>query len=262
MLTPSIVTYIANETILAGCRVKFVAGSVTAVELADAADVEIGTALLHSGQSSYAAGYGVGVQLVNTPGSRTCNAAGAFAAGAMLRRMADGLVDDTGPGDIFGVALEAATAAGDLVDVLCLPGLLVSPVDASVTPAKLADAIADQIFNTSVAIANTGTPDGVAHITGQVKDAQGNALVGRFALCVYLAAASYGAPSAQSGVAVALANSRILVADTANCLLQVLTHSDGSWGVEFTSAPGAETVHAHAAVSGVFATANAAITGN
>ena len=142
MLTPSIVTYIANETILAGCRVKFVAGSVTAVELADAADVEIGTALLHSGQSSYTPGYGVAVQLVNTPGSRTCNAAGAFAAGATLRRMDGGLVDDTGVGDIFGIALEAATVAGDLVDVLCLPNMLVTAADGSITSAKLANSLA------------------------------------------------------------------------------------------------------------------------
>src|SRR4051812_25580827 len=112
MLTPSIPTFIANETIPAGCRVKFVAGSVIKVELADDGDVEIGTAILHSGSSSYAAGYGVAVQLVGTPGSRTCNVSGAFAAGATLRRQDDGQVGEGGTGEIFGLALEAATDAG------------------------------------------------------------------------------------------------------------------------------------------------------
>jgi hypothetical protein len=263
MLRSSPVSYIATEAIPAGARVKFTSGSTTHIELADEADVELGTALLHSGKSSYAAGSAVGVQLI-ADGSKTrhCIALSAITAGATVKRAVDGKVNDTGSGDNFGVALESATADGDIIEVAQVPGLFVTPADASVTPAKLADTVADQVFFTTVAIANTGTPDGVAHITGQVKDAQGNALTGRFAVCVFLAATAYGAPSAQSGTSAALANSRILVADTANCLLQVLTHSDGSWGVEFTSAAGNETVHAHAAVSGVFATANVAVTGN
>lgn len=261
MLRTSPVSLIAEETIPAGARVKY--GTFPKIVLADVGEVELGTAILHSGKTSYAAGDAVGVHLLGDGAkTRHCIAASVLAAGAIVKRANDGQVDDSGAGDNFGVALEAAEAAGDVIEVLAIPGLFVTPADASVTPAKLADPVADQIFATTVAVANTGTPDGVAHVTGQVKDAQGNALAGRFAVCVYLSNAAYGAPNAQGGTSAALANSRILVADTANCLLQVLTHSDGSWGVEFTSAAGAETVHAHAAVTGVFATANAAITGN
>ena len=262
MLRNSITSFLATELIPAGARVKFTAGSITHVELADLGDVEIGTAILHAGKSSYAAESAVGVALITHPGTRTCVAAGAIAAGAIVKRADDGKVDDTGAGNNFGVALEAADGDGDMIEVVAIPGLLVTPSDASVTLAKLADPVADQIFTTSIAVANTGTPDGVAHVTGQVKDAQGNALAGRFHLSVFLGSAAFGAPNAQGGTAAAAANTRILVADTANCLFQVLTHSDGTWGVDFTSAAGNETVHAHAAVTGVFATANAAITGN
>ncbi len=262
MLRNSVTSFLATELIPAGARVKFTTGSITHVELADEGDVEIGTALLHAGRSSYAAGTAVGVALISHPGTRTCIALSAMAAGAIVKRANDGKVNDTGSGNNFGVALEAADGDGDLIEVIAIPGLLVTPSDSSVTLPKLADTVADQIFTTSVAVANTGSPDGVAHITGQVKDAQGNNLAGRFHLCVFLGSAAFGAPSAQGGTTAAAANTRILVADTANSLLQVLTHSDGSWGVDFTSAAGAETVHAHAAVTGVFTTANAAITGN
>jgi hypothetical protein len=118
----------------------------------------------------------------------------------------------------------------------------------------------DKAPYTTLAIANTGTPDGVAHVTGQVKDAEGNSLSGRFLVSVFLGSAAYGDP-VDLGTATALTNSRILKADTADALLRVLTHSDGSWGVELDTAVDG-TVHAHAAVSGTFATANVAITGN
>lgn len=118
----------------------------------------------------------------------------------------------------------------------------------------------DKAPYTTVAIANTGTPDGKANITGQVKDAEGNNLAGRFLVALYVDDAAYGDP-ADLGAITAKANSRILKPLTADALVLVLTHSDGSWGVEVdTDADG--TVHAHAAVSGTFATANAAITGN
>ncbi len=290
MLSPSVVSFVAYETILAGSRVTLRSDGL--IEVSGIDDREIGNAILHSGKSSYAAGDAVGVALVNHPGSITCIALDAIAKGEVVHRAADGKVSAGGPGDNFGVAFDDATTDGDPVEVLRDPSLMATVADDSVTTAKidddavtidkiadnavgvsqladdavdtaaLADAVADQIFVTTVAIANTGSPDGVAHITGQVKDAQGTALAGRFMLHVFLAATAYGAPSAQSGTSAALTNSRILVADTANCLLQVLTHSDGSWGVEFSSAAGAETVHAHASVAGVFATANAAITGN
>ena len=121
MLTPQIPTYIANETIYAGSRVKFVTGSVIKVELADAGDTEIGTAILHSGAEFVVAGYGVSVNLIGNPGGRTLRAGGAFAAGATLYRSADGKVDDSGSGDAVAIATESADADGDFVDALWIP---------------------------------------------------------------------------------------------------------------------------------------------
>lgn len=163
-------------------------------------------------------------------------------------------------GAVAGIAVEISDA-GVWVDTRTA-AVSATVADASVTTAKLADAVADQIFATTVAIANTGSPDGVAHITGQVKDAQGNPLTGRFLVKLYTSATSYGAPSAQSGAAAAITNSRILSSDTANCALNVLTHSDGSWGVDVTTAAGNETIYAYASVAGSFAIANVAVTGN
>ena len=255
-LRTGLTSFVAGEIIPNGRRVKLDSSTPTAntVLLAGATDDDIGVSTMDV--SSVAVGYPVPVMLRAQPGS-----AFICAVDAVAYKAAIGKISASGT-DVWGRALESSAADLDIIEGLVSNAAQTTPSAASVTTAKLADAVADQIFNTSVAIANTGTPDGVAHVTGQVKDAQGNALTGRFEVCVFLAATAYGAPSAQSGTSAALANSRILVADTANCLLQVLTHSDGSWGVEFTSAAGAETVHAHAAVRGQFATANAAITGN
>ena len=260
-LRTGLTSFVAGEIIPNGRRVKLDSATPTAntVLLAGATDDDIGVSTMDV--SSVAVGYPVPVMLRAQPGSAFICAVDAIAVNAVAYKAAIGKISASGT-DVWGRALESSAADLDIIEGLVSNAAQTTPSAASVTTAKLADAVADQIFNTSVAIANTGTPDGVAHVTGQVKDAQGNALTGRFEVCVFLAATAYGAPSAQSGTSAALANSRILVADTANCLLQVLTHSDGSWGVEFTSAAGAETVHAHAAVRGQFATANAAITGN
>jgi hypothetical protein len=124
MLSPDIVSFVANENIPAGARVKFVANNPARVQLAGADDVEIGTAILHSGKSSYAAGTPVGVKLANSPGTRTCLASGAFAAGATVKRAANGKVDDGAAGANYGIAMEASTGDGDMPEVLALPGIL------------------------------------------------------------------------------------------------------------------------------------------
>lgn len=118
----------------------------------------------------------------------------------------------------------------------------------------------DKAQQTTVVVANSGTPDGIANITGQVKDAEGNNLAGRFIIALFLGSAAYGDPT-DLGTLTAKANSRLLKEITDDALAYVLTHSDGSWGVDLdTAADG--TVHAHAAVAGALATASAAITGN
>jgi hypothetical protein len=132
--------------------------------------------------------------------------------------------------------------------------------NAAITAAKLADAVADLIRTTTVAVANTGTPDGVAHITGQVKDAQGNALAGRHLVQVFLSATSYGNPT-DLGTLTALANSVLIKEVTDDAIGLVVTHTDGSWGLELDLAADGN-VYAHAVVLGLHVVANAAITGN
>lgn len=123
MLSQSIVSYIAAETIPAGARVKFVSGSANRVELAGANDIEIGTAILFSGKSSYAAESAVGVALANHPGTRTVLAdACDITEGESLYRANDGKVADSGT-SLFGVALAASSAANDNIEALLLSGV-------------------------------------------------------------------------------------------------------------------------------------------
>lgn len=151
MLRSSITSFIAAETIPAGARVKFASGSIVRVELADAADNEIGTAILHSGKSSYAVDTEVGVALVGHPGTRTCIATAAFAAGVIVKRDVDGKVDDGAAGSDFGIALEAAAEAGDTVEVLYLP---IVPDPSNVTPSQTAIA---QVVTATADGTGTGT---------------------------------------------------------------------------------------------------------
>ncbi len=117
---------VATAAISAGARVKLKSGSATEVETAGIADVEIGTAILYSGKSSYAVGEAVGVKLLNAPGTRSVIALSSWAAGATLKRAASGKVDDAGLGTVFAIALEAATADGDVVEALAIPGVTVA----------------------------------------------------------------------------------------------------------------------------------------
>jgi hypothetical protein len=259
MLRTSPTSFIATEAISAGARVKFTAGSVTHVELADEGDVEIGTALLHSGKSSYAAGTAVGVALIEQPGTRHCIAASAIAAGAVVKRADDGMVNDTGNGNNFGQALEAATAAGDVIEVLCTPGVLVTPADASVTPAKLADSLADVLPALSVTVANAGTPNGTATVTIQAKDAQGNNLAARVKVEAWFSATSYGAPT-DLGTLTATTGT-ILKAHTTDALIEAVTDATGLLVLSYDlTADG--NLFCMATATGLCAAGNAAITGN
>jgi len=113
---------------------------------------------------------------------------------------------------------------------------------------------------TSVTVANTGTPDGVANITGQVTDESGNAVAGRFLVRVYLSATSGGAAT-DLGTLTAKTNTVLIKEDTDDAFASIMTHTDGSWGLSLDTATNGN-VFAHAAVTGKIAIGNAAITGN
>jgi len=139
MLSPSLVSFVAFEAILGGARVTLRADNT--IQNAGIADKEIGVALLYSGKSAYSAGDPVGVALVNHPGSVVCIAADVIAAGAIIKRAANGKVAADGAGDNFGIALlSGASGDGDYIEVLRDPTVSAVVADGSVSTAKVAPA--------------------------------------------------------------------------------------------------------------------------
>lgn len=105
-------TFIAGEDLMANRRVKIKSGTTTVppeVEYADAGEHGIG--LTKSNEKAGAAiVIGVKTELVV--------AADAFAVGAALYGAAEGKVSDTVSGEQQYIALEAATADGDVVEAM------------------------------------------------------------------------------------------------------------------------------------------------
>lgn len=268
MISGSPMTCIAHETIPAGARVK--RRSDLKVELADAADREMGTALLHGAKSSYAAGEPVPVVLINHPGTQICIAGDTIAAGDTVKRAADGRVAVvSGDGSNYGVAQSAATV-GQYVEVLRDPtfettvadGAVTTPKLAAggVTAPKLADVVADAIPDVTVAVANAGTPDGAAYVTMQLKDVQGNNLAARGVVHFWFAQSAAWAAPADLGT-LSVTTGTLLTADLADADSRVLTDATGLAVLKLQLASSPGTVHAHAHVNGLPKTANAAITG-
>lgn len=108
--TSSPITWTTGEAIATFRRVKL---SGSTVIYADAGEVGIGVA-----QEAVASG---GVACIETwcrGGTYKVTAAGAFSAGATLYGAADGKVDDVVVGSPIGYAGEAATADGDIVEMI------------------------------------------------------------------------------------------------------------------------------------------------
>ncbi|NIM61645.1 MAG: DUF2190 family protein [Acidobacteria bacterium] len=83
------------------------------VEYAGAGEQHIG----HTERDA-ASGAEVAIRLRNAEGTRKATAAGAFSIGATIYGAASGKVDDAISGTAFGLALEAATADGDIVEII------------------------------------------------------------------------------------------------------------------------------------------------
>lgn len=104
-------TFIAGEALTARRLVK-ISGSDGQAYLCTAGQVPDGYV-----SRDYAAGDHATVHDLNTGGTCELTAAGAFSIGASLFPQDAGKVDDTGPGYSVGIAREAATANGDIVEV-------------------------------------------------------------------------------------------------------------------------------------------------
>lgn len=107
-------TFIADEAIAVHLRVKL--DSDGRVTVAGLADKEVGTALT----PAFAAGDPVSVKLRTGAGTHKMVAIEALAIGATIYSEANGKVQDTAATGAFqvGTALEAATADGDVIEVL------------------------------------------------------------------------------------------------------------------------------------------------
>lgn len=89
----------------------------TSLATAGADDVEIGT----MEEAALAAGDVVSVRLRSAEGTCKMVAAEAISAGARVYGAAGGKVKDTANGNFIGIALDAAAADGDVIEVLRVP---------------------------------------------------------------------------------------------------------------------------------------------
>ncbi len=106
-------TFVADEAIAENLRVKITS---TGVAVAGLAEKEIGTAIT----PAFAAGDNVTVRLRTAAGTHKMIAIEALAVGATVYTEANGKIQDTAASTSFqvGVALEAAAADGDVIEVL------------------------------------------------------------------------------------------------------------------------------------------------
>jgi hypothetical protein len=116
MYNPGTRTFTAGEALENKRRVKLKSGSTTTppeVEYADAGEQHVGIT-----EYAVASGDLVAIKLRNADGTHEMTAAGAFAFGAVLYGAADGKVDDASSGSSIAVAVEAATADGDIIEAV------------------------------------------------------------------------------------------------------------------------------------------------
>ena len=110
-------TFTAGEALLPKRRVKIESGTATTppeVVYADAGEQHIGI----TGNDSTADGSAVSINPINATGTYEGTAADSFAIGATLYGAVDGKISDTSSGSAIGIALEAATADGDVIEFM------------------------------------------------------------------------------------------------------------------------------------------------
>jgi len=108
-------TFIAGEDLAENIRVKIEGG--TTMDPPEV--VAAGAGEQHIGVTQFAVvdGTPVTVKITATPGTVEVVAADSFARGAVLYGAASGKVSDTASGSSIGIAVEAATATGDIIEM-------------------------------------------------------------------------------------------------------------------------------------------------
>lgn len=214
----------ADFTGLEGRFVKIVAGAAALVTAAT--DAPIGVILDGAplGKMSSIAIRGGG--LAGTVKVKLDDSPGTVVLGTILEITATGTVKaDTGGSEtIVAIALEAGTA-GELIEAVLLTASQTLTLQQSI--------------NTTVSGAAVGA---VLTVSGQVTDAAGNPLAGRFLVKVWFGEAANDGIPYDFGELAAGANSKIIKEHTADAYADVLTHTDGSWSVALTVGSD-DTVH-------------------
>lgn len=164
-------TFIAGEALATNRRVKIESGTTTKppeVVYADAGEQHIGIT-----QLAVADGVNVTVRMRTHPGTQEAVAAGAFSVGATLYGAADGKVDDTSSGTAIGIALEAATANNDVVEIIEFTTISTTAATVSIADAgsKFAGATVEAALQECADAANIDITDAGSKFTGTTVEA-------------------------------------------------------------------------------------------
>jgi hypothetical protein len=123
-------TFTAGEDLEEYRRVKIESGTITSppeVVYADAGEAAVGITMAPADD-----GDSIAVNLLSKDGTFLAEAADSFSIGAVLYGAADGKVSDTSSGTSQFKALEAATAAGDIIEVVLNPAVSTTAATVSV----------------------------------------------------------------------------------------------------------------------------------
>lgn len=107
--------FVAGVAIAQFLRVKLVAGKLA---ISGAGVTDAGNDLGEITQAAFADGDVRAVRFRNSAGTRKMVAAGPIVQGADVFGAAGGKVDDAASGTAIGIALEAASADGDIIEVM------------------------------------------------------------------------------------------------------------------------------------------------
>jgi hypothetical protein len=140
-------------------------------------------------------------------------------------------------------------------------GAITFTPDAAYTPIDGEPAPDIVVGGATVTVANTGTPDGVAHVTVQAKNELGNNVAARVPVEVFLSGTSYGAPTDLGTLNQTLVAGTLIKVDTTDAVFHAVTDETGLLSFTYARTPNGD-LYVMADLGGFSAVGHAAITGN
>jgi len=210
----------AGAAIAQHLRVKLSAGVLAA---AGVADLEIGTL----DEATFASGDAGNVRLRSAQGTCKMVAAGAIAQGAVVYSAASGKINDVVGKYKLGTALEAATADGDVIEVLRMPAAL----------ADLSDEIADPGDAGAIPVVSSGRCN-IVTAGAETRTLAIPTFEGQTLLLNMKTDAGNAVITAASAIN-ATGNNTITFADTSDTLLLVGINNNGTLAWRVVSSDGA-----------------------